>query len=151
MDEDIKNKLIECEKEKEDYLNGWKRSKADFENYKKGELERVNSLVEYSQRDLLLELLKIVDDFELAQNQIPSEEKNDYIKGLFQIKGRLDEFLNKFGVEAIEVLDKEFDPNFHEAIEVVDGEKSGLIVEELSKGYIKDGKLIRPAKVKIIK
>ena len=151
MDEDIKKKLGECEKEKEDYLNGWKRSKADFENYKKGELERIGSLVEYSQRDLLLELLKIVDDFEIAQKQIPPEEENNYIKGLFQIKSRLGEFLNKFEVEAIETVGKDFDPNFHEAIEVVDGEESGVIIEEVSKGYIKSGKLIRPAKVKIIK
>lgn len=151
MSDDIKKKLIECEKEKDDYLNGWKRSKADFENYKKDELERVNNLIEYSQRDLLLELLKVVDDFELAQSKIPPEEENDYIKGLYQIKSRLDEFLNKFGVKAMKTVGKEFDPNFHEAVEVIDGKKSSLIVEEVSKGYIKDGKLIRPAKVKIIK
>lgn len=148
---DKKDKLVECEKKKEEYLNGWKRSKADFENYKKDELKRVSSLIEYSQRVLLLELLNIVDDFEVAENQIPEEEKNEYIKGLLQIKSRLDEFLSKFGVEVISAVGKDFDPNFHEAVEMVDGEKSGVVVEEVSKGYIKSGKLIRPTKVKVIK
>ena len=49
------------------------------------------------------------------------------------------------------VLLVNFDPNFHEAVEMVDGEKSGVVVEEVSKGYIKSGKLIRPTKVKVIK
>ena len=100
---DKKDKLVECEKKKEEYLNGWKRSKADFENYKKDELERVNSLVEYSQRVLLLELLNIVDDFEVAENQIPEEEKNEYIKsgewqgkaGGYAIQGLAASYINK--------------------------------------------------------
>jgi molecular chaperone GrpE len=146
------DKLKKCEKEKQEYLDGWKRAKADLINYKKEESERTTRLVDYTKEEILLEILPIMDNFHLADKEIPEEEKNNFIKGLLQIKSSLAKFLENQEVREIECLGKSFDPFFHEALEMVEGqEESGTIIEVIEKGYQMKGKLLRPAKVKIIK
>jgi len=152
--EEVKKKLEKCEKEKEEYLAGWQRARADFLNYKKDEKERMENIIKYAGEDLILEILPILDNFEKAEKYLPSDfRENEYIKGFLHIKAQLEEFLKKQGVEEIEALDKKFDPYFHEAIEMVERKdrESGLIIEEVQKGYKLHGKVIRPAKVKVVK
>lgn len=143
-----------CCKEREEYLNGWRREKANFINFKKEETERVQALLEYRLEVLISEIIPIIDNFENAEKNIPEEERNDngYIKGLLMIKRDLNNFLKNQGVEEMECMGEIFDPNFHEAIETVESdEKSGVIVEEVAKGYKIKNKVLRPAKVKVIK
>ena len=146
--------IEDCEKEKNEYLNNWKRERADFSNYKKEESERFKEIIGYNDESWILKLLPIIDYFEHASRKIDKEirENDKFIKGLLQIKLSLSDLLNQEGVREIDCSGKIFDPHFHEAVEVVekDGE-SGMIAEEVQKGYEKDGKLLRPAKVKIIK
>lgn len=151
--DNISKELEECKKEKEDYLNGWKREKADFVNYKKEEPEKMKSLVDYNTESIVSEILPIIDSFEMAERQIPEEEKqNKFISGLISIKIDINNLLKSQGVEELECVGKPFDPHFHEAVEMIDADgESGIIVEELVKGYTRGQKLIRPAKVKIIK
>ncbi len=151
--DNILKELEECKKEKEDCLNGWKREKADFINYKKEEGEKIKSLIDYSTELIISEIIPIIDSFEIAEKQIPEEEKdNIFISGLIRTKIDMNNLLKNQGVSEIECLGKPFDPHFHEAIALVDGEgESGIIIEEVAKGYTRGEKLIRPAKVKIIK
>ncbi len=149
-----KKKLEGCWKEREEYLKGWQRARADFLNYKKEEAERMKKILEYANEDLVLKILPILDNFEKAKEEASNEFKNNqYFKGILQIKNQLQDFLKNQGVREIESLGKKFDPNLHEAVEEVEvkDKESGLIIKEIQKGYLLEDKLLRPAKVRISK
>ena len=151
---DLKQKLEECEKSRDEYLAGWQRAKADFLNYKKEEAERTKEILDYVQKEFILRILPILDNFYLAENQVSEDLKNNAdVDGLLKIKNQFQEFLKNQGIEEIETNEKEFDPNFHEAVEQVEvkGKDSNIIIEEIEKGYILKGKVIRPARVKVSK
>ena len=150
---DFKKELEKCEKEKEEYLAGWQRARADFLNYKKDETERTQQALRGQNEDLILEILLVLDSFERAEEGVEKEKDNKFIKGFLQIKAQLQGFLNYQKVEEIEAVGKKFDPSFHEAIAEVENakEESGIVIEELQKGYMLNGKVLRPAKVKISK
>ena len=83
---------------------------------------------------------------------MPQELKgNENIKGILQLKSQILDLFKKNGVEEIRTKGEKFDPNFHEAVETVEEKdsQSGTILEETQKGYKINGKLIRPAKVKV--
>ncbi|MFQ6049676.1 MAG: nucleotide exchange factor GrpE [Candidatus Paceibacterales bacterium] len=161
--EEIKQKLEECQKSKDEYLTGWQRARADFLNYKKGELERVGELIKYADTGLILKFLPILDNFEIVEKKLPEDLKNDEsVKGLLQLKTQIRDFLKGQGVEEIESLGKKFDPNFMEVIEMVEpasasasaeatADKAGIVIEEIQKGYKIHDKLLRPAKVRVSK
>jgi len=147
-----KKELEECVKLRDEYLAGWQRAKADLINYKKGEMERMGQIVRYASEELMCKILPILDNLERAEEGMPEEKKDDeYFKGFLQIKNQVRDLLKNFGVEEIEALGKKFDPNFHEVVGEAEGGESGEIKEVLQKGYTLQEKVIRPAKVKIVK
>ncbi len=152
-DDIMKEDLKKLEKEKEEYLNGWQRARADFINYKKNEISRITDAKKSEKRKIILEILEVVDNFELAEKNIPPKEKeNDYIQGLLKIKDQLISFLEKMNVKSFETIGESFDPNLHEAVAMIDSDKeSDTIVDEIRKGYLLDGELLRPARVKVAK
>ncbi len=123
----------------EEYLNNWKRERADFINYKKEEAKRLEEFVKFANESLILEVLAVFDDLDLAAKQIKDV-------GLDQVVKKFGDFLGKYGVERIKV-EGEFDPTLHEAVE---GEGEGR-VEEVRAGYTMHGRVIRPARVRIVK
>jgi len=152
MDEE--KELEKLKKERDEYLDGWKRAKADFLNYKREQRERIEILAAYANEELLQDVLSVLDNLERAEENVPEKKKNDQtIKGFIQIAEQLREFLKSQGVEEMEAEGKEFNPEFHEALAEIEvkGKKSGEIVEVIEKGYTLNGKLLRPAKVKVIK
>ncbi len=154
MDNQETTALEKCEREKEEYLAGWQRSKADFLNYKREEMERVGEALKYAGREVILNILPALDSFELAEKNLPPETKNDEkIKGLLKIKEQIWAAMTKQGIEEIKSVGEKFNPELHEAIEEVEveGQEAGIIVEELQKGYTINGKLLRAAKVKLVK
>lgn len=152
--EELKKKLEECQKLKDEYLAGWQRARADLLNYKKEELERVGELIKYADVGIILKILPILDNFEVSEKKLPENLKNDEnIKGLLLIKNQIQDFLKNQGVEEIKSVGEKFDPNFHEIVEEVEvkDKEPGIIAEEIQKGYKIHGRLLRPAKVKISK
>jgi molecular chaperone GrpE len=152
--EELKKKLEEVEKLKNEYLAGWQRARADFLNYKKEELERLGEMVKYAGENLILKILPILDNFEIAEKKLPENLKNDEnVKGILQIKNQILNFLKEQGVEEIKSIGERFDPNFHEVVEEVEAKdkEPGTIVEEIQKGYKINDRLLRPAKVKVSK
>ncbi|MEK7541054.1 MAG: nucleotide exchange factor GrpE [Patescibacteria group bacterium] len=158
------DKLKELELKCEEYLNGWKRERADFLNYKKDEIERIGFLGKYVKEDMILKILPILDNIYLAEKQLPENLKNsstgspqvvEWTKGFLQIQNQILDFLKKEGIEEIKTIGQKFDPNLMEATEEVRGgqssAESGIVTEEIKKGYTMDGKVIRPTKVKISK
>ena len=144
--EELEKKLEECEKLKNEYLAGWQRARADFLNYKKEEMERVGDILKYANEGLILKILPILDNFDVALKNIPDE-------GFLQIRKQFQNFLKEQGIEEIESLGKKFDPNLHEVVEEVEGtdKEQGIILEEIQKGYKINDRLLRPAKVKVAK
>ncbi|MCX6720950.1 MAG: nucleotide exchange factor GrpE [Candidatus Staskawiczbacteria bacterium] len=138
--EQLQKDLADAKAKSEEYLNGWKRERADFLNYKKSEMERIGDLAKYANEELILKILPILDNLSLAANHIKDE-------GLTLIKKQLEDFLQKEGIEPIETMGKKFDPNTMEAVEG-DGD---IVSEEVQRGYTMHDKLIRVARVKISK
>ena len=166
--EKLHKELQDCKVKCDEYLNGWKRERADFLNHKKEEIERIGTVIKYANEEIILKILPILDNVYLAESHAPEELKNNkWINGFLQIKKQLSDFLAKEGIEHIEVIGKPFDPNTMEAVEEIEnsGERvsaessgesasaveAGTVVEEIQRGYTLHGKLIRPAKVKISK
>lgn len=150
--ENFKKQLEDCLKQKEEYLAGWQRARADFLNYKKEEMERISSLLVYSAEEMILKFLPILDNFELIEKKLPEDLKNEEnIKGLLRIKDQFLDFLKNYGVEEMKSVGEKFDPNLHEAVEMQEGEEKGIISEEIQKGYMIKGRLLRAAKVKVVK
>ena len=154
------NKLAEIEKKCEEYLNNWKRAVADMSNYKKDEVARAGMLIKYAKEDVILNILPVLDSINLAESHIPEEiRSNNWSQGFMQIKKQIEDFLKKEGIEEIKTMGDpsagsgqvKFDPVFMEAVEQVEGEESGIVAEELQKGYLIEGKLLRVAQVKVSK
>jgi len=152
--EELKKKLEECEKLKSEYLAGWQRARADLLNYKKDEIERIDELIKYADVGIILKILPILDNFEIAEKNLPENLKNDKnIKGILQIKTQLQDFFKNQGLEEIKTVGERFDPNLHEIVEEVEKKdcQPGTVIEEIQKGYKINGRLLRPAKVKVSK
>ncbi len=147
----LKDQIIELEKQRDEYLDGWKRAKADLINYKREEMARAESLIKFSNESLLRELITIMDSFDLALAVTVSPEHHAE-KGIILIKSQLETFLKQNGVEAIKSVEQQFNPAFHESIEEVESDKPpGTVIEEVSRGWQLHGKVIRPARVKVAK
>lgn len=148
----LPKKLEKLEKERDEYLDGWKRAKADLINYKKDERQRLEQVVKFSNEGLTLDLISVLDDFDLALAAL--ERSGPVEKGVYLIRTRLEDFLRRQGVTRIEVkVGDKFDPAYHEAIAVASDNKSkeGLVAEEIEAGYMLHGKVIRSARVKVYK
>lgn len=148
-EKDIKQLQQQCE----EYLEGWKRAKADLANYKKEEELRAKEETDYVIKQVLKSLLPTIDSMERAKGEINEEEKDHpmYI-GLLRTYKQMEKFLEDLGVEEIKASG-EFDPEFHEAIREEEGGdmESGEIIEVLEKGYTFKNKVIKATKVKIAK
>lgn len=138
-------------KEAEDYKNKFLRALADFDNYRKRAAIDQENLVQFANENLIKEIIPALDSFDRA---LASEKTDgdDFVKGVHLVKKQLEDALVKFGVEKVEALGKPYDPNFHEAImQKESGEKEHTVIEEVQKGYLLRGKLIRPAMVIVSK
>jgi len=139
-------------KEYEALHDKYLRACAELENTKKRlEKERIDS-VKYANDSLLLEFLPILDNLEIAEKHI--KEAKDFKavqEGVDMIQLQMQNFLKDIGVERIKTVGEKFDPNQHEIVEMDESVKEGdgFIAEELKPGYRINGRLLRPALVKI--
>ncbi len=145
-----RNDVEELEKRCEEYLNGWKRAMADYQNLVKDVAKEKMEFVKFANQNLILELLPILDNFKLAFSKVPDAEQGGaWTVGFAHIKKQLEDFLKENGVEEIKTVGEKFDPMLHEAVEKVENseKESGLIVEEKKPGYKLHGKVVQAAKV----
>lgn len=162
--EEQKKTMEKLQAQANEYLSGWQRSKADFENYKKQQEEWAKKFKIFACEDMIVELIPILDLFELALKHIPEEKNNKIWKeGLAQTKKQLETVLENRGVIKIEVKPGDiFNPYFHEAVEnhhhknkfenhenaSSENQKNKPIVETvIQSGYIMDNKVLRPTKI----
>ena len=127
----------------DDYLEQMQRLQAEFENFQKRTEKEKSEIFRNANEDLIVKLLSVLDNFELALGHVDD-------KGVNMIYSELHSILEKEGLKVISV-DGDFDPNFHEALIQEEGKEDGKIIEELQKGYMLNDKVIRASKVKISK
>ena len=148
----MEQNLEEFQKKTEEYLNGWKRAQADLINYKKDENKRLEEAVKFGNAILIRDLLATLDALDLAV--IALEKSGPVDKGIYLIRSQLSDALKKHGLEKLTVsTGQTLDPNLQEAIAEVENsdQPPNTIMEEIEAGYTLNGKLIRPARVKVAK
>jgi len=147
--EALVDQLKEAEAKIVEYKDGWARSQAEFQNYKK-RLERDNELMYASMKgDIIKKVLPALDDLERALQNRPAEDA--WASGIELIARKLQNLLEGEGVKRIEAKGAAFDPNFHEAIshEPSDEVESGHVIEVVQNGYMLGERVIRPALVRV--
>ena len=156
VSEEKSEALLACEKQRDEYLSGWKRAQADLINYKKDEGRRLEEAGVYAHMSVVRDLLPILDSFGFALATV--EEGSPAYKGMVLIQSQLLDVLKRKGVEKIIVKRGDaFDPTFHEAMMEVDAPPdedavpSGSIVTELVAGYTMNGRTLRASKVTVAK
>lgn len=135
---ELQERLLLAEKERDEYLNGWKRAKADLVNFKKETAAAIVELSDVARANFIKNLLPILDALE--------ESAKNKIEGLENIRVLVMNILRKEGIKEIEAkAGDKFNPELHEAL---DG-KGTVIQEVLQKGYLYKGKIIRVARVEV--
>lgn len=149
----IQKRLRECEQERQEYLNGWQRARADIVNREKELLLERDQAVSRAVTDAFIEVFPILDSFDMAFSNKEAWEKvdKDWRMGVEQIYTQAIQVLKQAGISVIKV-DGVFDPRIHEQVQIreVDNKKDdGRILSEIQKGYRKGDHILRPAKVVI--
>jgi molecular chaperone GrpE len=143
------NQLQEAEAKLVEYKDGWARSQAEFQNYKK-RIERDNEMIYANMKgDILKKVLPVLDDLERALQNRPADDA--WASGIELIARKLQNIVEAEGVKKIEAKGLAFDPNFHEAIsnEPSDEVESGHVIEVVQNGYMLGERVIRPALVRV--
>lgn len=147
----IEEDLARLQKERDEYLLGWQRAKADFINYKKEELRRLEEIAKYGTEELIYEFVTVMDNFDLGLAAL--EKSGPVEKGIYMIRTQIADILRKRGLEKIEVkIGDTFNPELSEAIVEEESEKPpGTIIEIIEPGYRLNGKILRVTRVKVAK
>jgi molecular chaperone GrpE len=147
--EALVNQLKEAEAKVIEYKDGWARSQAEFQNYRK-RIERDNELTYSNMKgDIIKKVLPALDDLERALQNRPAEDA--WASGIELIARKLQNILDNEGVKRIEAKGMAFDPTFHEAIthEPSDEVESGYVIDVVQNGYMLGERVIRPALVRV--
>lgn len=140
----VKGKKEASEQKNKQLEEQLKRALADYDNLKKRNQEEKQAVVKLANTVLLVKFLEILDNLEAAQKNL-----ND--QGLELVIKKFHDTLTAENVTEIEAEGKDFDPNLHEAISVIEGTDDGKVVQVLQKGYEIDGRVLRPARVQVSK
>lgn len=149
----LEARIKDLEKGLDEIKRSYFLARADLENYKRRAVKERDEFIQMASERLLRELLDVKDHLELALNH--AKEATD-IKplhdGVELTLKQMQQFMEKFGVAEMRAVGERFDPAFHEAIheEVVPGE-GGRVIREHQKGYLFNGRLLRPARVVVSK
>jgi molecular chaperone GrpE len=149
---DLREKLKKALAEKQEYLDGWQRSKADFINYKKREDEGRAELLKFANEDLIMQMIPVLDSFVMAFSNRETWEKVDknWRVGVEYIYNQLIGILGQNGFKEFDPKGEKFDPVRDLAAEtrpVTDANQDHTVLETIQRGYELNGKIIRPARV----
>ena len=136
----------ELEEAKDKYL----RKVAEFDNFKRRSAKERIDLIQTAGRDVITDMLDVLDDCDRAQKQLDNSENTTIKEGVMLVFNKLRNTLYARGVKAMETLHEEFNPDLHEAVTEIPAatkELKGKVVDEIMKGYYLNDKLIRHAKV----
>jgi len=148
LEQDIGELLADVARERDEYLELARRTKADFENYRKRVAGEAAQAARRGQAELARQLLPVLDNLEraLATKQ---EGESNLAEGVRLVHEELKAILERSGIESYEPSGEQFDPEWHEAVMTrpASGEEAGTLLEVLEKGYRLDGQVLRAARV----
>ncbi len=136
----------------ENLNNQYLRLAADFDNYRKRQLQERESLLKYGAQECMKKVIEVVDNFDRALQSVEQIDNIDKMKESFYILNKqLTDSLTKLGLEQIKSVGEKFDPNLHEAVMQTQTEEypEDTIIKELQKGYKLGDKVLRPAMVDV--
>jgi molecular chaperone GrpE len=144
--------VVAARAQADSYLDDLRRLQAEFDNYRKRTMREQTARIASASRALVTKLLPVLDNFELAVSH--AEQSRDFdrmLKGIEMVFGELREVLSSEGLVSIEAEGKPFDPERHEAVVAVeqDGAEPGTVVDVIREGYEFNGRVLRPAMVKV--
>jgi molecular chaperone GrpE len=152
MDIDYAAEIQNLTSKLEEADNRYLRLQADFDNFRRRTRLDSEASEKYRVQKLATELLPALDNFERALKiEADNEQSKSLLQGMEMVYRGLIDALKKEGVEAIEAVGKEFNPNFHQAVMTGEDENYGpnIVIEEFQKGYILKDRVIRPSMVKV--
>ncbi len=150
----LREKLKKAVEEKQEYLTGWQKDKAEFLNARRRDEESKQEFLKYANQGVIEELLPVLDSFDMAMANKASWESvsKEWRAGMEGVYTQLGSVLQKHGAVAFGAEGDLFDPNLHHSIgltETPDESNDNKIAEVMQKGYTVQGKVIRPALVKV--
>lgn len=146
------DEVTQLKTELQESENKYLRMLADYDNFKRRSALDKEALQKYKSQSVLTNLIPVMDNFARALTVEPkTDEARTMMEGMDMIYRSLSEALKTEGLTEIEAVDQEFDPNFHQAIMTEKDEEkpSGVVLEELQKGYILKDRVLRPSMVKV--
>lgn len=147
--QEAENKLQE---DFENLNNQYLRLAADFDNYRKRQAQEREDLLKYGAEAAMKKLIEVLDNFDRAKQAISNTDDVGQVKESFNVLyNQLFDNLSKLGLEVIDAQDKEFDPNFHEAVmqTPTNEHPENHVIMELQKGYKLGDKVLRPTLVNV--
>ena len=153
VEQDLEALVADVSRERDEYLDLAKRTKADFENFRKRMAGEVQAASLRGKSEVVREVVPVLDDLERAIEAAGLDPEGDSEDGLAHgvllVFRGLRETLSRAGVEALDPKGEKFDPTAHEALSTlnVEGAESGTVVEVMQKGYRLGEQLVRPARV----
>lgn len=144
----LKEDIKKLKKEIEDLNNKNIRLLAEFDNFKKRNLEERRKILQYDGESLVAGVLPVLDDLDRTLSIKELKKLKNVYSGIKMIKDKINKVLDEKGIKSYVSVGEEFDTDFHEALMMKKSKKkSGLILEEFEKGYLYHDKVIRHAKV----
>lgn len=144
--EKLEEKLAESEDKR-------MRQLAEFENFRKRSEKEKSQMFEIGAKTVVEKMLPVIDNFERGLQGVPEEEKDTpFVQGVELVYKQLLTAFDELGVKPIEAVGTEFDPNLHNAVMMVDDEEleSGMVAEEMQKGYLYKDSVVRHSMVKVV-
>lgn len=151
-EDELMVKLREAEKRAAENYDKYLRAVAELDNYRKRSVRDKEEAIRFGNETLLKDILPLVDNVDRAlEHACNSVDFDAFREGLKMLQGQLLGCLQKHGVETIEAIGKDFDPHIHEAMLQVESNEheESKVVGEFEKGYLLNGRLLRPAKVSV--
>jgi len=155
LDEIIPNTDPEAQlkAERDELYDRLLRKQAEFDNYKKRVERERSEYIQFASAELIRELLNAMDSFDLAIHNATADSvaNENMIRGLDLIYKQFQDTLARFGVKPIEARGQQFDPNLHQAVSTIPTADvaENTVVDELRKGYMLNGRLLRPVMVSV--
>jgi molecular chaperone GrpE len=148
----LEARLMKAQGQAEEYLDQWRRSAAQFANYKKRIEKEQTEFSKLANANLITKLLPVIDDFQRAMETMDdSIRRHPWTSGLDLIQRKLQQVLMLEGVEEIPTEGERFDPGVHQAVtyEEADGHEEGEIIAEVQKGYRLGDRVLRASMVRV--
>ncbi len=151
--DELQQKLESVQKERDELLGKLQRVSADYANFQKRVPRQISDSLAYEKDAIIRSLLPVLDNFDHTLKANSGESDDAFVRGVEIVYGQMLDVLRSHGVEQIQALGETFDPARHEAM--LRREKSGkpdnIVLEEFQKGYMVNGRVIRPSRVVVNK